>query len=327
MPAMPLLETVKQNSAQMAAPSQPGMMPTGGSQTQQTASLVATAQTGKDLGQGGATGGTAKLSSLGERLANVNTLMSGQALQQSAGLQGEAQQQQAEAQQQQFGGQMRMLSQEHLNQVEQFNTQLSGIMQQKAEDIQRMTVADDKSKIEQVGLMLRLGNETYIDQLNAQASKARLDNAAHFQLALSQSVFAQETDLLGSSLQFRNYLRADERQARDQLANIDLDFAVQMATTDNKAAAATTMWSGIGSIGGAAVAAGAGALASGSTATPPDGNLVMQSAGDAPQAGVPTVGDNQSFTQLDAGTLGAGVSPYSAPSAPAYSGPFAPARG
>lgn len=266
---MPLLQTVKQNSAAMTSGSSPlaaqtGMQATGGDQTQQTAQLMGVAQTGKDLGPG--IGGQAKLSALGERLANVNTLMSASALQQAGSMQSEAQQQQAEAQQQQTQGQMRQLSQEHLDQVESFNNQLSGIMQNKADEIQRMVLSDDKSKVEQVGLMLRLGNDKYMDQLSAAATRARLDNQASFQIALNTSVFAQETQLLGSSLEFRNYLQADRRAATDQLANMDIDFALQIATADNRAAAATTMWSGVGGI-----ATGIGELANPkSKPKPPD---------------------------------------------------------
>lgn len=305
---MPLLQTVKQNSAAMTDASNPlasqtGMAPTGGSQTQQTAELMGVAQTGKD--QGPAVGGQAKLSALGERLANVNTLMSASALQQAGTMQSEAQQQQAEAQQQQFQGQTAQLNQEHINAVEQYNNQVAGILQGGVEQLRQMTLADDKSKVEQLGLMLRLGNDKYVDQLNQKAAVARIDNEASFKLALNQSVFAQESNLFGSSLQFRNYLQADERQSVAQLAQMDLDFALQVATADNKAAAAQTMWSGIGTIAGTAASAAIGSDSQATGPVGPEGNMVAQSAQNPADAGA---APNQTAADVYNGNVGSASS-------------------
>ena len=293
MATMPLLQTVKQNAAALTDANNPlaaqaGLQPTGGTSTQQTANLMGVAQTGKE--QAPAIGGQAKLSALGEKLANVNTLMTAGALQQAGTLQSTAQIQQAEAQQQQFQGQANQISQEHLNAVETYNNQVAGMLQQESDQIQQMTLSDDKSKVEQMGLMLRLGNQSYIDQLNSQATKSRLNDKAAFQQALNQSVFAQETNLLGSSLEFRNYLAADQRATTQALANMDINFALQVATVENKAAATTTMWNGIGTLAGAGVSGAAGAYASSSAATDAGeatarssapGNLVMQSSENA----------------------------------------------
>lgn len=251
---MPLLDTVKQNSAAMssatsASAQQAGLGATGGAGTQQLASLMGTAQSGKEATP--AIGGQAQMSAVAERLAGMNTLMAANQVQQGSVMQSEAQIQQAQAQQQQYAGQLATLSQEKLNAQQQYQNQVSGMLQQASDQFQSMVNSDNKSRVEQMGTLLRLGNEQYIQQLNTKATEANLQNQAAFQNALNTSVFANETDLLGQSLTFRNYMAADQRQSTSILAGMDLNFAIQVAMTENKSAGATMMWSGIGTAGAA----------------------------------------------------------------------------
>lgn len=102
-----------------------------------------------------------------------------------------------------------------------------------------------------MGFMLRLGNTQYTDQLQSEGKRARLDNAVSFNENLQRSIFSEEMDLFSSSLEFRNYMYADARDAQKQLSELDIEFAMQVAMADNKAAGSQMMWSGIGSMVGA----------------------------------------------------------------------------
>ena len=286
-----LLSTVRNNAAQMSAPGsapaqQAGLAPTGGTQTAQLAGIMGTAQSGK--AQGPAIGGQAAMSALSERLAGVNTLMAAQGVQQGAVMQSEAQMQQAAAQQQQAAGQLATLNQDRLNAQADYQNKVSGMLQQGADQFQSMVNADNKSRVEQLGTMLRLGNETYIQALNTKATEANLSNKAAMTDAIQSSVFASESNLLGSSLEFRNIMSQDARTSLKTLAGMDLSFAVQVATTENKSAASTMMWSGLGSAAGIGAGYPAGKVADAKAAGNKD-DLTMQDAttqGDvAPAAG------------------------------------------
>ncbi len=155
------------------------------------------------------------------------------------------------------------VSQQRVSLVEDYNNKIKGMMADQQMNLQKVDLQQDKSRMEQMGAMMRLSNDQYVTNLNNQATKARLDNNVAFNDALNRSVFASEYNMFDNNLQFRSMIGADDRTFERDLANINLDFAVQMAQADNKAASSQMMWSGIGSVGGAGMAAGAGALSGG----------------------------------------------------------------
>jgi len=255
LPNMPILDAVKQGSAALAAPvagGTPGLAPTAGEKTEQVAGLAAAAQSGKEQTAGA--GGVARLSAIGEKLASLNTTIQANALQTQGTLQATAQGQQAAATQQQYQGQVNLMTQQRISMRTDFNNKLNGMLQQSAEQLQSLTIQDNRSRAEQMGTMLRLSNDEYVTKLNDQATRDRLTDAASFKMALATTVFDQETALFSNNLAFRNMLQQDHRNAVDAVASMDLDFAMSMATTQNKSAAANQMWSGVGTAGGTAAA-------------------------------------------------------------------------
>ena len=291
---MSLLNTVSKNASAMATPGSAqgaalGGGPTGGENTAQVQALTATAATGKEATQG--IGGNPKLSSLSEKLAGMNNLLNMQQLQQQGTMQSTAQAQQAQAQMQQFTQASGTMDIQRANAMQDWSNQASAIMTNQADEIKKMGLADDKSRAEQLGLMLRLSNEKYVTQLNDTAAKARADTTQGFQIALKNSVFAQETDLLNTNLQFRNFMNQDHREAVKGLASMDLGFAMAIAAADNKAAAAGMMWSGAGQV----ASAGAQAYAS---YKPEDNTGADTSEAAGPNAGSLDMGQGPSNTEI-----------------------------
>lgn len=258
LPTMPLLDTIRQGQAALASPSGPqaaqlGLQPTAGERTEQVQQLAGVAATGKETTPG--SGGMARLSAIGEKLASLNTTMQAASVQAAGTLQATAQGQQAAAQQDAFGQQANLLTQKRSELRTEFTDKLSGMMQQSAEQIQQLTIADNRSKAEQMGAMLRLSNDEYVTKLNDEATRSRLDSSAQFRMTLASTVFDQEVDLLGSNLQFRNILQQDHRDAIKSIENMDLQFAMAMAASQNRSAAGTQMWSGAGTAAGTAAGA------------------------------------------------------------------------
>lgn len=259
-----LLDTVNKNASALSAPSPAsnpllsatGLQPTTGEETQGTAQIAAVGQTGKALDTTG--GLNTRLSSLGERLASVQALNQAKEVTKEAQLQGISLDQQQDQLQQQFQQSSTRLSEERIGMQEQFNTQLKGMMFEYKNQLKSLNLSRDKSRMEQMGFMLRMGNQEYMDKLQLEGRRARLDNAVSFNEALQQSIFADEMDLFSSSLEFRNYMYADMREAQKQLAEIDIEFALQVANADNQAASGQMMWSGVGNVLGAGLSYAAG---------------------------------------------------------------------
>lgn len=254
-----LLDTVKQNSSALSAStpdsnpllSQTGLAPTVGEATEGTAQIAAVGQTGKALNQ--QAGLNTRLSSLGERLASVQALNQAKDVTKEAQMQGVSLDQQQDALAQQFNQQNTQISENRVAAQEQFNTQLKGMMSEYTSQLKGLNLQKDKARMEQAGFMLRMGNQQYIDKLQMEGRKSRLDDAIAFNEELNRSVFSQELDLFSNSLEFRNLMQADARSFQQQLGNMDNEFAMQIAMADNKAAGSQMMWSGIGSaVGGAA---------------------------------------------------------------------------
>jgi len=206
---------------------------------------MAVGQTGKDVGLGGQ---TPQMSSLSERLASLQTLNQAKDVTQQAQLQGVSLDQQHQQMQQDFSQASTQLNEQQVSANEQFNQQLKGMMFEQTNQLKSLDLSKDKARMEQMGFMLRLGNTQYTDQLQLEGKKARLDNSVSFNENLQRSIFSEEMDLFSNSLEFRNYMYADARDAQKQLADLDIDFAMQVAMADNKAASSQMMWSGIGNM-------------------------------------------------------------------------------
>ena len=255
-----LLDTVKQNTSALASPTGPqaaatGLQPTGGESTAAIQSLTSVAQTGKDLGPSTG-GGQARLSALGEKLAAVNTLAGAQTIQQQGAIQNTALSQQSEAQQQQYVGQVQEVTQQRVAAQQSFNDKTQDLLTQHQGQMSKLESQDMRSRTEQMGFMMRLSNDKYVTQLHDESTRSRLDEGTNFQEALTRTVFAQESDMFNSDLTFRNLMRADQRTFTQQMGDIDIDWALRFAQADNKAAATTMMWSGIGSLASAGAKAG-----------------------------------------------------------------------
>lgn len=244
---MSLLDTVKNNAATLASPlgaAAPQTPPTG--QTGEIQALTATAATGKE--QAPSTG-TARLSNIGERLATLQSNLQLGQVQKQGLLQSEAQQQQAEAQQQSFQASANLMTQQRVSQQQDAHNKLLGMLQQSQEQMQQLSLQDQRGRAEQMGFLLRLSSDKYITKLQDEATRARLDNAVQMRYQTQRAVFDEEQDMFTQNLQFRNILSQQHRDAVKALADIDLDFAIQVAQTEAKSANISGTWSGVGGLG------------------------------------------------------------------------------
>jgi hypothetical protein len=229
---MNLLDAIRKNQQTAQSPlGQPGQQLQQGGFTQQAQNLLATKATGKATSSG-----QVAPMNLGEQVAQQEAQTA--QVEQAREAKLPDLMQEAEAQQTEFGGEQanyemdEKYSQAQTNLLNQANKLLTGY-----ETGQRqLDMTRKRADAEQLGFTLRLSNSKYLDNLNREAKKNRLDNELKFKDSLQRTIFDEELSMFEDNLDFRRMMNADERSFTDLLGNINLDFALDMAKEDTKQA-------------------------------------------------------------------------------------------
>lgn len=246
-------------------------------QATQDASAINRATAGK-AGAGGQPTGPGRSNQAVQGL--VDQVQQGsQAIQRDAQIQQLTQAQQAQAQQHEAAFQQKQLSEQELDQREKFLQVQQKIIGDYVQGARTLDLQKDKSRLEQMGFGMRLGNDKYISQLNNEAQRARLSDALRFDEELKRTVFADEEELLRNDLQFRALMNAKGRELTDQLMNIDLESALAMANAENRAANQRSMWEGIGTAASAGASVYGRSSVGGLSTTPEAGHTAEATTG------------------------------------------------
>lgn len=98
----------------------------------------------------------------------------------------------------------------------------------------RTALAEDKRQagMEQVAANLRLQTDSYINQLQLEGARSRLQDDLSFDRAMKQQIASDNISLLQLKLNNQSLLDSNDRDFKKQLAQIDMDTAVQMAKQD-----------------------------------------------------------------------------------------------
>jgi hypothetical protein len=245
--AKTLLETLRNNLAGGTRLPSPLGSPLG--QTAQVSQLLQ-AKSGKSP-QTAISSAAPRASNIAEQAANQQTALGLEGLRQQGSLVAEGLQQESANQTQTFQQGAEKVNEQLLDLQDQYTRQSEAILQDYQRGTRKFDLQKDKARMEQLGFNLRLSNDQYIQQLQREGFKSRLDNQARFQEELARTVFGEELDMFQNDLGFRSLMNADNRRFNEQLGAIDIDFAVAMATTANQAANTQMMWSSAGQLGAA----------------------------------------------------------------------------
>jgi hypothetical protein len=237
-----LFQQVQSNLQKMAAPqSMSGIL--GATQDVAKISQAATGKAGAAPGMQGPQRDTQ------QELAVVDQVQQGQkAISRDAQLSQLAMQQADQQMQNEAVFQDKKLDEEELNRLDQFHQVQGKILQEYATGQRQLDLSKDKAKLEQLGFASRLSNDKYVRDLQQQANKARLSDAARFSEELTRTVFADEEELFRNDLNFRALMAADQRQFTEATAQIDLDFALSLANAKGREESAQSMWRGVGGV-------------------------------------------------------------------------------
>lgn len=182
------------------------------------------------------------LSTQQEQAAVAQAGQAMQPVQQAAAMQQAEQQQQARGIEQQVGQQQAEITQSR--QANQLKTQLQS--QQLLQDLEqnkgKIDMARYQASMEQLGQNLRLSNQKYVDNLQREGSRARLNDDLQFREQLARSVMADNKSLLEKQLGNKSILAANDREFSIAMAKMGVQDAWSMFQNEGKAQQQAAQW-------------------------------------------------------------------------------------
>lgn len=284
--------------------------PTGLEQTQQ----MAQASTGRAASQGT----DVAMTNLGEQAVQAKTAQKQAELQQS--VEATTRTQQADEMHQY----MRLQDQEldtrnqALKVRQQFNSQLSSLLEDFKQRGDELDLNKQKAQVEQAGQLLRLQNDKYVSNLKLEGARSRLDNEAAFRMAAIQSQFESQLTLTQDDFSFKTMLNADEREFKIHMEQMGYDTAMEIMDKEMQGMKDQALWRGAGSAAEAAIQAGAKYASSQESGVSATGEQLAQS-------GITLHEDTN--TQGEAGTNYTYTSPIPEPVSPMTGIPYTTSGG
>lgn len=209
--------------------------------TEATQSLLATKATGRAI-----TPGTGPKSSA---QAEKMTLEQGAQEQKKEGLRQQLAQtglsQQAEAQQQRFDVEEKQGLDRVREMEADFQRRSDGILSDFERGKRRLGDEKDALALEVMGQQARLANAKYLDALEQQGKELGLNNKLKFDEETARTVLKNDLDFLKDDLAHRRLMNANDRDFTRELANMDINFAMDMARQGIREAGEQQKWQGI----------------------------------------------------------------------------------
>lgn len=202
-------------------------------QMQDTTSGLATllrAKSGKVV-----SGPSTAISTQQEQGALAQTAQQMQPVQQAEAIQQAGQQQQAREIEQKTQQQQADIAQQR--QANELQTQLrtNELLQELEQGKGRIDVERYKSNLEQIGQNLRLSNREYVDNLQREGARARLNDKIQFEEQLNQSILQDNKELLERQLGNKSILAVNDRQFSIMLEKMGFQTAMDLLNNELKA--------------------------------------------------------------------------------------------
>ena len=108
---------------------------------------------------------------------------------------------------------------------------------------EQAAVAQAGQAMEQLGQNLRLNNQKYVDNLQREGSRARLNDDIQFREQVAKSVLQDNKSLLEKQLGNRSILSASDREFSIAMARMGVQDAWQMFRNESNAQQSAAQWS------------------------------------------------------------------------------------
>ena len=123
---------------------------------------------------------------------------------------------------QQFQNESTTQKQKYLQASQQLSSELS-------RNLTTLSEREKLDRMEAASQAARLADEKYAFTLADEGRRRRLTDARQFDIALKESVFEDEADLIRTDLKFKTMLDKDEQSFQIALSNMDLATAIALA--------------------------------------------------------------------------------------------------
>jgi AraC-like DNA-binding protein len=234
------LQNMAKNSISEAAKPAISFAPTALEQSQK----MAQASTGKaDTGVAGAS-----VSNIAEQVAEDQTAKQQAELQQQASLAERGQQTEEEQQYLQLADQELEYRNKGLQLKQEFNNQLSKLIQDFKEKGDTLDLEKSKAAAEQIGTLMRLLDDKYVNNLKMEGAKRRLQNMKAFKEAAIESQFSNQLGLLEDDFSFKTMLRADDREFKMKMEQMGFQQALDMVEAEIQGNKDAMVWRGAGGL-------------------------------------------------------------------------------
>jgi hypothetical protein len=215
-------------------------------QMQDTTSQLSTLLRAKTGKAGAAPTGTT--STQQEQAAVAQTAQAMEPVKQAAATQQVAQEQQAREIVQKTQQQQAQIQQQRQANAVQTQLRTNELLQGLEQGKGRIDLARYQAGLEQVGQNLRLSNQQYIDNLQREGARARLNVDLQFKEQLARATLEDNKQLLEKQLGNKSILAASDREFSKRMAEMGLNSAWEMFRNDAKAAKDTAVFTGIGGL-------------------------------------------------------------------------------
>lgn len=218
-------------------------------------STLLRAKTGKAVG-----GPATALSSQQERAAIAQTAQEMQPVQQAATVQQAQQEQQArEVAQRSQIGQAEVAQQRQANKL-QNQIRTNQLLQELEQGKGKIDMSRYQASLEQIGQNLRLNNQQYVDNLQREGARSRLNDDLQFKEQLQASIFQDAKSLLEKQLGNKSILAANDREFEIAMERMGYENAVSLLNSQMRAEREAGMYAGIAGVAQAGIS-GYGAYA------------------------------------------------------------------
>jgi hypothetical protein len=110
-----------------------------------------------------------------------------------------------------------------------------------------------KAQTEQLGFIARLSDDAYVNNLQREGRKSRLQNKLKFQEELQKSIFDDERELFESDISFRQAMKKDSREFSEMMAQQGLDWKQALSVAEMKSQGNQQTWTGAGQVAQAGI--------------------------------------------------------------------------
>lgn len=129
-----------------------------------------------------------------------------------------------------------------------FERQSEDVLREFERDTRSLEDSKDAAKTEQLGFLLRLQNQQYITQLQSEGQMDRFNSSIAFKEAATRSALDDMKEILDNELAHDLFMGASNREFKEQVSQMDISFAQNLADSQLKAEKQRAIFSGIGNV-------------------------------------------------------------------------------